>query len=37
LDRTLAWKVLVFEAQNETAPGKDFKEIIHTKIDPIRQ
>lgn len=37
LDKTLAWKVFVFEAGDANASGSAFQEIIETKVDPRRQ
>lgn len=37
LDEKLAWKVFVLEAGSANARGKEFKEIINTKVEPKRQ
>ncbi|NWK54327.1 hypothetical protein HW115_01800 [Verrucomicrobiaceae bacterium N1E253] len=37
LDEQMAWKIQVLEAKTSAAAGKDFEEIIHTKVGRQRK
>lgn len=37
LDESLAWRVRVLEADSVNASGSDFKQLLETTVDPIRE